>query len=69
MGRSNVHVNRVLQELRRMELITLRKRVLTILDVDRLKAFCRFNPNYLHLDNTRWVNRRGASLFSRIVEG
>lgn len=54
MGLSNVHVNRTIQELRAMGLIELKRRVLTILDVERLKTYCGFNPNYLHLRNSRW---------------
>ncbi|MCJ2132592.1 Crp/Fnr family transcriptional regulator, partial [Methylobacterium sp. J-026] len=48
MGLSDVHVNRTLRELRALGLIHLKRRVLTILDVERMKAFCRFTPNYLH---------------------
>ncbi|KAB1073229.1 Crp/Fnr family transcriptional regulator [Methylobacterium planeticum] len=58
MGLSNVHVNRTIRELRALGLITLRQRTLTILDVERLKAYCNYNPNYLHLRNTRWGARR-----------
>jgi len=48
-GLSNVHVNRVLQDLRSKGLIVLKERNLTIPDVNALKAFAEFNPNYLHL--------------------
>ena len=58
MGLSNVHVNRSMRELTSLGLITLQQRVLTIHDPDRLKAYCRFEPNYLHLRNTRWQGRR-----------
>lgn len=61
MGLSDVHVSRVLRELRALELITLKKRVLTILDVEGLKAYCGFNPNYLHLKNARWSDRRSVN--------
>ncbi|GLS43169.1 Crp/Fnr family transcriptional regulator [Methylobacterium brachythecii] len=50
LGLSNVHVNRVLQELRANGLVTLRGRLLTIPDLPALKAASLFNPNYLHLD-------------------
>ncbi|MCJ2106744.1 Crp/Fnr family transcriptional regulator [Methylobacterium sp. E-041] len=60
MGLSNVHVNRTLRDLRGMGLITLKNRVMTILDVERLKDFCKFNPNYLHLKSARWVDRRSV---------
>jgi CRP-like cAMP-binding protein len=49
VGLSTVHVNRVLQRLRALELITLRNGRLVILDVEKLNAFSGFNPNYLHL--------------------
>ena len=58
LGLSDVHVNRTLRELRERNLITLKSRVLTILDVAGLKAYCGFNPTYLHLQSTRWADRR-----------
>ncbi len=61
MGLSNVHVNRVLQELRGQGMIELKQRVLKILDVSRLKAYCKFTPNYLHLKNARWSDRRSVN--------
>jgi CRP-like cAMP-binding protein len=49
LGLSTVHVNRVLRRLRDDGLITLSEKRLTIHDVERLKAFADFDPNYLHL--------------------
>ncbi|MEA1832231.1 Crp/Fnr family transcriptional regulator [Methylobacterium durans] len=49
-GLSNVHVNRVLQELRADGLIVLKGRQLTIPDLGTLQALSLFNVNYLHLD-------------------
>ncbi|MEX6507375.1 Crp/Fnr family transcriptional regulator [Jiella sp. M17.18] len=49
-GLTTVSVNRVLQDLRKANLIALRQRTLTILDFDGLKRRAMFNPNYLHLD-------------------
>lgn len=49
MGLSTVHMNRVLQSLRKKELITLKDGQLVILDGERLDAFSGFSPNYLHL--------------------
>ncbi len=49
-GLTAVHVNRTLQELRRMELIELHGRKLSITDVDALKSIAMFNHNYLHLN-------------------
>ncbi|MCJ2120595.1 Crp/Fnr family transcriptional regulator [Methylobacterium sp. J-001] len=68
MGLSDVHVNRTLRELRALGLIHLKHRMLTILDVERLKAFCGFAPNYLHLRNTRWGERRDLSWPGRAQE-
>jgi len=69
MGLSSVHVNRTLRELRALGLINLKGRVLTILDLKRLQAFCRFTPNYLHLRNTRWGERRRMTWPGRSEEG
>jgi CRP-like cAMP-binding protein len=49
IGTSNVHLNRVLQELRRANLITWKRDTLVILDIDQLMKFSGFNPNYLHV--------------------
>ena len=49
-GLSNVHVNRVLQELRGSRLIVLKGRHLAIPDLAALQAVSLFNTNYLHLD-------------------
>ena len=49
IGLNAVTVNRVLQRLRREELITLRNERLAILNADRLQAISGFDPNYLHL--------------------
>jgi len=43
-----VHVNRVLNELRRRGLITSRRGGLTVLDLPMLKQMAGFNDNYLH---------------------
>lgn len=60
MGLSNVQVNRSIRELKSLGLITHRQRILTIHDPDRLKAYCKFTPNYLHLRNARWQGRRSV---------
>ncbi len=49
VGLSNVHVNRSLQTLRGMGLVTLRQRVIVIDDFHRLMDYAAFNPNYLHV--------------------
>jgi CRP-like cAMP-binding protein len=48
-GLSTVHVNRVLQELRRDELITWRGRSILVLDWERLRLAADFDAGYLHL--------------------
>jgi CRP-like cAMP-binding protein len=49
-GLSTVHVNRTLQELRSLGLITLKQKTLTIPNLDALMQAAMFSPNYLHLD-------------------
>ena len=49
LGLSTVHVNRVLQELRGDDLITLRGRFLSVQDWPGLKEAGEFDPTYLHL--------------------
>ncbi len=51
-GLTPVHVNRMVQELRRERLIEWAGRTLTILDLDRLCEVAQFAPAYLHLDRT-----------------
>lgn len=53
LGMTSVHVNRTLQTLREAGLIVLERRRLTIPDVERLKAYCSFDPAYLHLEPRR----------------
>lgn len=49
-GLTPVHVNRMVQELRREGLIDWEARTLTIHDLDRLGTIASFTPAYLHLD-------------------
>ena len=49
IGTSTVHLNRVLQELRREGLISWKDDALVIKDIDGLMKFSGFNPNYLHI--------------------
>lgn len=57
LGLTPVHVNRILQRLRSEGLITLKERMLTILDIEGLRKVAGFDPNYLH---TREGSGRGA---------
>ena len=50
-GLTPVHVNRMLQELRREGLIELERKQLRIPDVSRLMDVSMYNSNYLHLDH------------------
>jgi CRP-like cAMP-binding protein len=50
LGLSNVHVNRVLQEMRGQELITLQSHRLVIEDWAALTRAGEFDPTYLHLE-------------------
>ncbi len=49
LGLTNVHVNRVLQQLRGQEIITSRQTILVVNDWERLRQAAEFVPNYLHL--------------------
>jgi CRP-like cAMP-binding protein len=51
IGTSNVHVNRVLKELRARGLIQSEGTRLTIPDWEKLKELAGFDPLYLHLKN------------------
>jgi DNA-binding transcriptional regulator YhcF (GntR family) len=48
-GLSTVHVNRVIQELRRENLITLRSRTFSALNWSGLKIAAEFDATYLQL--------------------
>lgn len=50
LGLTVVHVNRTLQELRRMGLVEAENRQITIVDKPRLQAVAEFDPGYLHLE-------------------
>ncbi|GJE43582.1 Crp/Fnr family transcriptional regulator [Methylobacterium soli] len=50
LGLSNVHVNRVLQELRGKGLITLRSNTLVIHAWDEMIQASEFDPTYLHFE-------------------
>ena len=48
-GLSNVHINRVIQELRRLQLISFTRGQLTVHDWDGLVELADFRTDYLHL--------------------
>ncbi|HEX7929791.1 MAG TPA: helix-turn-helix domain-containing protein, partial [Sphingomicrobium sp.] len=50
LGLTAVHVNRTLQELRRMGLVELQSRRVSILDLEGLKGVAEFDPAYLYLE-------------------
>jgi CRP-like cAMP-binding protein len=50
LGLTAVHVNRTLQELRRMNLLDLQERHLTILDPAGLQRVAEFDDSYLYLE-------------------
>jgi len=49
LGLTNVHVNRVLQQLRSEGLVTSRNRTLVVHNWEGLKRAAEFEPSYLHL--------------------
>ena len=50
---TNVHANRVLQEIRKDKLISLTKKTLKVLDWEGLTRAGEFDPTYLHLENSQ----------------
>jgi CRP-like cAMP-binding protein len=50
LGLTAVHVNRTLQELRRMGLLKLERRWVTIHDVEALESVAEFDSRYLYLE-------------------
>lgn len=50
LGLTSVHVNRVLQELRKGGVVDLKDRVLRFSDAERLEQMGGFDPLYLHQD-------------------
>ncbi|WP_147026418.1 Crp/Fnr family transcriptional regulator [Methylobacterium oxalidis] len=52
-GISHVHVNRVLQNLKSLRLVDQKWRSLVLLDIEELKRFSGFAPDYLHLRPSR----------------
>lgn len=50
-GLTSVHVNRTLQEMRRLGLVELENKVLTVPSLNTLCDASMFNPNYLHLNH------------------
>jgi CRP-like cAMP-binding protein len=50
LGLTSVHVNRMMRELRELNLIAVGDRVVTIPDVARLRREGGFDPAYLHAD-------------------
>ena len=61
LGLTNVHINRVLQDLRGRGLVALRERRLEIPDLAALQAFCGFDPAYLRLRRRVIDGRRAGS--------
>ncbi len=53
LGVSNVHVNRVLQQMRADGLIETKGTQLRVPDWDRLKQVGEFDPTYLHLESNQ----------------
>jgi CRP-like cAMP-binding protein len=53
LGLTGIHVNRMLQQLRSLQLIVLKERTLTIPNLNALQRAAGFNPNYLQLGGQR----------------
>ena len=50
LGLTSVHVNRTLQEMRKMGLVEVENRRIDILDLEALKGVAEFDDSYLYLD-------------------
>lgn len=50
LGLTSVHINRTLQSLRKLDLITVEGRRVDILDLPALQSLADFNPDYLYLE-------------------
>lgn len=64
MGLTQVHVNRIVQQLRLRCAVELRNMRLEIPDFAQLAAVASFNANYLHLGEVSGLAERAALLFS-----
>ena len=53
LGLTPVHVNRVLQGLRKDGVLDFRRSIVTMNDVERVAAMSAFDPLYLHYDSAR----------------
>ena len=51
LGLSVIHTNRVLQDLRSMQLLDLHGRTASIASITKLRSVAMFDPGYLHLHN------------------
>lgn len=60
-GLSPVHVNRMIQQLRRLQLICIDQRELRLLEPQRLAELAHFDPEYLHLSEGRAGERQPAN--------
>ena len=49
LGLTAIHVNRMFQQLRSLDLVAFKERQLTIRDIAALQRIASFNANYLHL--------------------
>jgi CRP-like cAMP-binding protein len=50
LGLTSVHVNRMLRQLRSMDLVSFQSGTVTIMDLPRLKSLAEFDPKYLYLE-------------------
>jgi len=58
---TNVHVNRVLRQLRELELCTVRAAQVEIHDLSRLAALGNFEPHYLYLNRSTATRAAGQA--------
>ena len=69
LGLTPVHVNRVLQDFRKQNLISLERRQLRLLDMERVAAIAELSPHYLHLQSAPHAIELECDMQERLVLG
>ena len=69
LGLTNVHVNRVMRELREKGVIVVDRKRIEILDWNRLVAIGEFDPDYLHINTKFWAMPDRDAIRSKAIYG
>ena len=60
LGLSTVHVNRTIQQLKRINALAINGRKVELLDAEKLRSIAMFSPDYLHLRPATGASDDGA---------